>query len=104
MSVPITISVSGRESNSHQQSHENNLASAKLTPREVQVAKLLAEGFMVQNVASILEMKSHTAETHTRSIYAKLGVASRSELTLRAIQYGIIDCPCQNHQTLRRAA
>jgi DNA-binding NarL/FixJ family response regulator len=94
----------GRESNSHPQAHGFVLVSAKLTPRETEVAQLIAEGYMVQNVAAKLAISPRTVESHTRSIYGKLYVSNRSELTLQAIQRGIIDCPCQKHQTLRSAA
>jgi DNA-binding NarL/FixJ family response regulator len=95
---------SGRESNSHPQAYGENLEPALLTPREVHVARLLAQGYMVENVAANLIISPHTVESHRRSIYGKLRVANRSELTLQAIQIGIIDCPCQSHLNLRRAA
>jgi DNA-binding NarL/FixJ family response regulator len=95
---------SGRESHSVRQVYGACLVPAKLTPREINVAKLLAEGYTVQNVALKLDISPHTVESHKRSIYAELDVLNRSDLTLKAIKYGIIDCPCQVHQPLRSAA
>jgi len=89
--------------NSHQQNHGLTVASTTLTPRESAVAELLSQGYMIQNAASILGMSPRTAEAHRRSIYVKLGVMNRCELTLKAITLGVIDCPCQQ-QTFRRAA
>lgn len=78
--------------------------SPKLTPRQREVAALLAEGYTIQNVAMILNISPRTVEAHQAAIRSKLGVLNSSELTLKAIKIGLIECPCPEHQTLRRAA
>jgi DNA-binding NarL/FixJ family response regulator len=50
-----------------------------LTPREMQVAMLLAEGRSNEDVASALEISPHTARHHTQHVLAKLGVHSRAQ-------------------------
>jgi len=50
-----------------------------LTPREVQVALLLAEGLSNSVLASRLEISPHTARHHTQRVLDKLGVHSRAE-------------------------
>lgn len=50
-----------------------------LTPREMQVAMLLAEGRSNADVASALTISSHTARHHTQHVLAKLGVHSRGQ-------------------------
>ncbi len=56
-----------------------------LTPRELQVAKLVCRGFNNKGVASALDVKSSTAKTHLRSIYKKLQVANRVSVLLRLL-------------------
>lgn len=50
-----------------------------LTPREMQVAMLLAEGRSNFEVASVLQVSPHTARHHTQHVLAKLGVHSRAQ-------------------------
>jgi DNA-binding NarL/FixJ family response regulator len=50
-----------------------------LTPREMQVAMLLAEGCSNFEVASVLKVSPHTARHHTQHVLAKLGVHSRAQ-------------------------
>lgn len=50
-----------------------------LTPREMQVAMLLAEGRSNQDIASALNVSPHTARHHTQHVLAKLGVHSRAQ-------------------------
>jgi len=50
-----------------------------LTEREVEVARLLAEGRRNIAIASALGISPHTARHHTQRVLAKLGVHSRAE-------------------------
>jgi DNA-binding NarL/FixJ family response regulator len=50
-----------------------------LTPREMQVAMLLAEGGSNEDVALALNVSPHTARHHTQHVLAKLGVHSRAQ-------------------------
>lgn len=50
-----------------------------LTPREIEVAALLAGGRGNTAIASALGISPHTARHHTQHVLAKLGVHSRSE-------------------------
>ena len=50
-----------------------------LTPREVQVALLLAEGLSNSALARRLEISPHTARHHTQRVLGKLAVHSRAE-------------------------
>jgi DNA-binding CsgD family transcriptional regulator len=58
-------------------------AGDELTPAERQVAALVAEGRTNREVAAALVVSERTVEGHLSSIYAKLGVRSRSELARR---------------------
>jgi DNA-binding NarL/FixJ family response regulator len=50
-----------------------------LTPREWEVAVLLADGRSNVEVAAALGISAHTARHHTESVLAKLGVRSRAQ-------------------------
>ena len=62
---------------------------ATLTDRERQVLALLAEGASNQGVATALVISERTARTHVSSILQKLGLASRTQAALWAVQHGI---------------
>jgi len=63
----------------------------KLTRRERQVLKLLAEGKTSREIAKYLGVSLKTAMTHRTNLMAKLGVHSRAELIKYAIRKGVID-------------
>ena len=56
---------------------------AQLTPREHEIAELLARGYSSRVVATELGIGQRTVETHVAAIYHKLGIKSRAELARR---------------------
>jgi DNA-binding CsgD family transcriptional regulator len=52
-----------------------------LTPQELQIARLLAEGKTTREAAAALFLSPKTIEYHLRHVYRKLGVHTRDELT-----------------------
>ncbi len=58
-------------------------APPELTPRELDVFRLLLEGYTLQETARQLGVKYSTVNTHMSAIYKKLGVNSRAELIIR---------------------
>ena len=62
----------------------------RLTPREKQVFKLLAEGKTSRDISKYLTISLKTAMTHRANIMAKLNMHSRSELIRYAIRKAII--------------
>jgi predicted ATPase/DNA-binding CsgD family transcriptional regulator/transcriptional regulator with XRE-family HTH domain len=61
-----------------------------LTPREVDVLRLLANGASNPQIAERLVISLHTVKTHVAHILAKLSVTSRAEAMLRARELGIL--------------
>ena len=60
----------------------------QLTPRELQVARFIAAGASTRQTASQMFLSPRTIDAHLRSIYAKFGITSRTEL--RAADLGEI--------------
>jgi non-specific serine/threonine protein kinase len=60
-----------------------------LTPREHEVARLLARGLTNRAIAAELVISEQTAETHVKHILAKVGLASRTEVAARAAELGL---------------
>jgi DNA-binding CsgD family transcriptional regulator len=54
-----------------------------LTPREVEVTRLIARGLSTDEIASTLFLSRHTIRDHLKAIFEKVGVSSRGELTSR---------------------
>jgi DNA-binding CsgD family transcriptional regulator len=52
-----------------------------LTPREVEVTRLVARGLSTDEIASELFLSRHTIRDHLKAIFEKVGVSSRGELT-----------------------
>jgi DNA-binding NarL/FixJ family response regulator len=64
---------------------------APLSERETEVLRLLAQGFTNKDIAQALILSVRTVEAHLRGIFAKLGVSSRTEAALWAVQHGYSD-------------
>jgi DNA-binding NarL/FixJ family response regulator len=62
----------------------------RLTPREIEVLRLVAKGLSNAAVADELFVSLRTVHAHLRSIYHKLGVGSRSSATRYAIEHGLV--------------
>lgn len=57
---------------------------ASLTPSELQVMRLVAEGLSNPRIGERLFVSKRTVQTHLKHVFAKLGVNSRAELASRA--------------------
>jgi DNA-binding CsgD family transcriptional regulator len=55
----------------------------QLTPQELQIAQLLAEGRTTREAAAAIFLSPKTVEYHLRHVYRKLGINSREELASR---------------------
>ena len=64
-------------------------ALSALTPREVEVLRLIARGLDNTAIAQELVLTKRTVQNHISNIYGKLNVASRTEAALLAIRRGL---------------
>jgi DNA-binding NarL/FixJ family response regulator len=62
-----------------------------LTPRELEVVKLIAEGHTSEEIAAELVLSGKTVERHRANVLAKLGLRNRVELTRYAIRRGLVE-------------
>jgi DNA-binding NarL/FixJ family response regulator len=60
-----------------------------LTERETEVLRLVAQGMGNKQIARMLEIGEKTVKTHVSNILAKLGVQSRTQAALYAVEIGL---------------
>lgn len=63
---------------------------AGLTPREIEVLRLIAGGLTAKEAARKLEIAPKTADNHIQNLYSKIGVATRAGAALYALERGLI--------------
>jgi len=83
--VQSLIRLSGRR----ESSSDDSLVEP-LTAREMEVIQLMAQGLANKQIALKLSISEHTVKFHLSSLYAKLGISSRTEAVKRGIELGLI--------------
>jgi DNA-binding NarL/FixJ family response regulator len=63
----------------------------ELTPRELDVLRLIAQGLRNRDIAERLVISEKTVQNHISNIFAKLQVNDRSQAIVRALQGGLVD-------------
>jgi HD-GYP domain-containing protein (c-di-GMP phosphodiesterase class II) len=61
-----------------------------LTPREIEVLRLIAAGYTAKEAARQLEIAPKTADNHIQSLYSKIGVTTRAAAALYALERGLV--------------
>ena len=69
---------------------ETAVQDAALTPRELDIVRMVGEGLRNRAIAARLSISEGTVKVHLHNIYEKLGVDGRLELTLCAQQKGLL--------------
>ena len=64
--------------------------SSVLTPREMEVVRMIAQGARTSSIADALHVSEGTVKTHLHHIYEKLGVDGRVRLILLAREKGLV--------------
>jgi response regulator RpfG family c-di-GMP phosphodiesterase len=83
--VEAVLAVAGQPHRRHERA-----APADLTPREVEVLRLIARGLTSAQTAAALDIQPKTVNSHIEHIYAKIGASNRSTATLFAMQHGLV--------------
>ena len=78
-----------RLSGRRESSSEDSLVE-QLTAREMEVLQLRAQGLANKQIALTLGISEHPGKYHLSSLYAKLGISSRTEAVKRGIELGLI--------------
>jgi HD-GYP domain-containing protein (c-di-GMP phosphodiesterase class II) len=63
---------------------------AGMTPREIEVLRLIARGLTLKEAADELEISPKTADHHVQSVYSKIGVTTRAGAALFAVENGLL--------------
>lgn len=68
----------------------NGRVLSQLSPRELEVLRLVAKGLSNKEIGAALQVVEGTVKIHVKSILAKLGVSDRTQAILAAVKRGII--------------
>ncbi len=61
-----------------------------ITPVEIRLLKLLAQGRINREIASELGIKEQTVKNELRFLFLKLGVANRTSAVIEALKKGLV--------------
>jgi DNA-binding NarL/FixJ family response regulator len=65
-------------------------AAGRLTPRQRDVLRLIAEGHRMKEIAAALDLSTRTVESYKYEMMQALGVGSTAELVRFAIKHGLV--------------
>ena len=69
---------------------ESGAASLGLTPREMEVLRIICEGRTDREISERLYISERTVHVHVRRVLAKLGVSTRTQAAALALRQGIV--------------
>ena len=72
------------------QPRDSSHAQVVLSPREQEIARMVAAGYPNKTIAAVLDISSWTVGTHLRRVFAKLGVGSRAAMVARLLEESIL--------------
>ena len=61
-------------------------AQIPLSPRELEIARMVAKGYPNKTIATLLDISSWTVASHLRRIFSKCGVSSRAAMVARLLE------------------
>lgn len=70
-----------------------NAPVEELSPRELEIARLVARGYPNKTIAGVLEISPWTVAAHLRRVYVKLSVHSRAAMVARLLGSGVGQLP-----------
>lgn len=86
---PAISAATSRRLISHFNQQGNELTHYKLTTREHEVLEMLSKGYTIEQPADSLHIAVETVRGYVKSLYSKLGINNRAELTLIAVRLGL---------------
>lgn len=69
---------------------ESATETINLSPREIEIIQLIAEGMSSMEIANHLFLSHHTINSHRKNILRKLQIKSPAELIVKALDMGIV--------------
>jgi DNA-binding NarL/FixJ family response regulator len=75
-----------------------------LSPREIEVLRLLCDGLSILAIAARMYISYSTAKTYVARLYKKLGAVNRAQALMVAVQYGLVSCEQEASGTSARPA
>jgi DNA-binding CsgD family transcriptional regulator len=70
--------------------HTPSQGLISLSPRESEIARMVAKGYPNKTIAAVLEISSWTVCTHLRRMFAKLRVSSRAAMVAQMMDIGLL--------------
>jgi DNA-binding NarL/FixJ family response regulator len=70
--------------------HKEESLRVALTPREIEVLRLMAQGHTNKQIAYALLISMSTVKKHLRGVISKLGVSDRTQAAVRAVELGVL--------------
>ncbi len=70
---------------------EKKREDTPLTPREVEVLRLIAQGYTNRQIAESLDLSVRTVESHRANVMGKLGLHTRVQLVRYAAEHHLIE-------------
>ena len=67
-----------------------SILDTKLSPREIEVVRLVSEGLTNKAIALVLDISPWTVSTHLRRVYNKLNVNTRAEMVAYVLSHNLI--------------
>jgi DNA-binding NarL/FixJ family response regulator len=86
----LVAQANGRAESFIREADADEIPPESLTPRELEVLELLAEGLPNKSIARRLDISDQTVKFHVASIYGKLGAANRTDAVRRAVRRGLV--------------
>jgi DNA-binding CsgD family transcriptional regulator len=70
--------------------HEFNCEPVSISDRELEIIKLIAEGYTNNEIAEKLFLSHHTVNTHRKNILQKLGVNNTASIVMYAVKTQLV--------------
>jgi LuxR family transcriptional regulator, maltose regulon positive regulatory protein len=87
----IPLGDAGRRNLALGQYDQEPAPAEPLSDRELEILRLIGEGYTNQEIAGSLVITLHTVKKHSSNIFGKLGVSSRTQAVARARRLGLIE-------------